>query len=80
MTTTASGWASIAPMNSSGIRAHLNRLHLELLEAESVGLTACETYMQDLENEIFECRAALTGATVTDLAVARAEVHGRLVG
>lgn len=67
-------------MDPSEIRAQLNRLHLERLEAESVGLTACEAYMRDLENEISECRAAFVGAAVTELAVARAELSGRLVG
>jgi len=67
-------------MNTSELRAHLNRLQLERLEAESVGLTACEAYMQDLEDEISECRAAFVGAAVTELAIARAELSGRLVG
>jgi hypothetical protein len=67
-------------MDPGEIRAQLDRLHLERLEAESVGLTACEAYMQDLENEISECRAAFVGAAVTELAVARAELFGRLIG
>jgi hypothetical protein len=45
-----------------------------------VGLTACEAYMRDLENEISQCRAAFVGAAVTELAVARAELAGRLIG
>jgi hypothetical protein len=36
--------------------------------------------MADLEEEIFECRAVLTLAAVTELAVARAEESGRLLG
>lgn len=67
-------------MNTSELRAHLSRLQLERLEAASVGLTACEAYMQDLEDEISECRAAFVGAAVTELAIARAELSGRLVG
>ena len=42
------------------IRARLDRLNLEILEAESVGLTASEPYMKDLEEEICGCRAALS--------------------
>ena len=67
-------------MDPSEIRDQLNRLHLERLEAEAVGLTACQAYMRDLEKEISECRAAFVGAAVTQLAVARAELSGRLVG
>jgi hypothetical protein len=67
-------------MHSAHIRAQLDRLHLERLEAESAGLTACRPYMEDLEQEIEECRAALVGACVTELALARAELHGALVG
>jgi hypothetical protein len=67
-------------MYTSEIRAHLNRLYLEQLEAEAVGLTTCAAYMQDLQNEISEVRAAFVGAAVTELAVARAELHGRLEG
>jgi hypothetical protein len=67
-------------MNSSQIRAQLARLQLELIDAEEVGLTANERYMADLEEEIFECRAVLTLAAVTELAVARAEESGRLLG
>jgi hypothetical protein len=67
-------------MHSSEIRAQLDRLHLEVLEAESVGLTSCRAYMEDLQQEISGCRAALVGASVTELAVARAELNGALVG
>ena len=67
-------------MYASDIRARLHRLNLEVLEAKSVGLTACEPYMRDLEDEINGCRAALVGASVTEIAVARAEVYGPMVG
>jgi hypothetical protein len=67
-------------MNPSDIRARLHELHLERLEAESVGLTACASYMEDLEDEISQTHAAFVGAAVTELAVARAELSGRLVG
>ena len=67
-------------MYASEIRAQLELLHLERLNAESVGLTTCEAYMHDLAEEISECRAALVGASVTEIAVARGELYGRLVG
>jgi hypothetical protein len=67
-------------MNSSEIRARLDRLYLEMFEAESMGLTSCTAYMQDLEDEITECRTAFVEAAVTEIAVARAELQGALVG
>ena len=65
-------------MYASEIRARLDRLNLEVLEAESVGLTACEPYMKDLQEEISGCRAAFVGASVTEIAVARGELYGPL--
>jgi hypothetical protein len=67
-------------MNSGEIRAQLDRLNLERLEAETVGLASNQAYMRDLEQEISHCRAALVGARVTEIAVARAELQGALVG
>jgi hypothetical protein len=67
-------------MDSGEIRAQLERLHIERLEAESAGLTACRPYMEDLEQEIEGCRVALVGAHVTEVAVARAKLYGALVG
>jgi hypothetical protein len=67
-------------MSSGEIRSQLDRLRLERLEAESVGLASNHAYMRDLEQEISHCRAALVGARVTEIAVARAELRGALVG
>ena len=67
-------------MNSYELRTRLGELALERQEAESAGLTACESYMRDLEDEICECREALVGASVTEIAVARAELDGPLQG
>jgi hypothetical protein len=67
-------------MYASEIRARLDRLHLERFEAESLGLTRCEAYKADLEDEIAACHAALVGAAVTEIAMARAELSGRLAG
>ena len=67
-------------MYANEIRARLDSLHLERLEAEAIGLNRCEAYMADLEDEIAQCRAAYLGAAVTEIAVARAELFGRLVG
>jgi hypothetical protein len=67
-------------MNSTQIRTQLARLQLERIDAQEVGLTTNETYMADLEEEIFETRAVLVLTAVTELAVARAEESGRLFG
>ena len=67
-------------MDTSDLRAHLTRLQLERVEAAEVGLTASEAYMADLDDEILLCRAAFAGAAVTEIAVARAELSGRLFG
>jgi hypothetical protein len=67
-------------MYAHEIRTQLELLQLERLEAESAGLTTCEAYMRDLQEEISDCQAALVGATVTEIAVARGELWGRLRG
>jgi hypothetical protein len=59
---------------------NLNKLHLDRLQAESVGLGENEAYLADLEDEISEYRAAFVGAAVTEIAVARGELSGRLNG
>lgn len=67
-------------MYANEIQAHLRELYLERHEAEVVGLAQCRAYMADLEDEISECRAAYVGAAVTEIAIARAELDGRLSG
>jgi hypothetical protein len=67
-------------MASADIRAQLYRLHEELMEAELAGLTSCNAYMLDLAEEIAECRFALIAASVTEIAVERAQQEGALVG
>ena len=67
-------------MTATEINARLNRLRLERLEAEVAGLTRCEDYMADLEDEIAECREELVAAAVTEIAVLRGELFGRHAG
>jgi hypothetical protein len=67
-------------MNSTEIRVQLTRLELERIDASDIGLSGNQTYMADLEEEIFEYRSMLALTLVTELAVARAEVSGRLEG
>ena len=67
-------------MNSTEIRTHLARLHLERIDATAIGLGQNDAYMADLEEEILDCRTRLGIAAVTEAAVARAEHAGRLIG
>jgi hypothetical protein len=67
-------------MYTSELRDRLNLLEEERRQAEAAGLANCEAYMNDLQDEISECRAAFAGAAVTEIAIARAEVDGRLWG
>ena len=67
-------------MHPDDIHAHLTRLHAERLHVRDAGLDTCTTYMRDLEQEISEYRAAYVSAMVTEVAIARAEISGRLEG
>jgi hypothetical protein len=67
-------------MSSTEIRAHLLELAQERVVAESVGLSANEAYMADLEEEIAAYRLALVGVAVTEIAVLRGELFGRQFG
>jgi hypothetical protein len=67
-------------MDSSEIRTQLARLHVERIDASEIGLADNDDYMADLEEEILECHTLLAIAAVTEVAVARAEHTGRLLG
>lgn len=67
-------------MTSTQINERLNRLFLERLEAEVAGLAGCREYMDDLADEIAECREELVAAAVTEIAVLRGELFGRQAG
>jgi hypothetical protein len=67
-------------MDSTEIRTQLTRLELERIDATEIGLTGNQTYMADLEEEIFEYRSMLALTLVTEIAFARAELTGRLEG
>jgi len=58
----------------------LRVLFLERAAAEIAGLGANRRYMDDLEQEISGCRGAYVGAAVTEIAVLRGELGGRLFG
>jgi hypothetical protein len=67
-------------MSPVEIRARLAELADERIAAEHAGLTADPAYMADLESEVLECRRALVGALVTEIAVSRGELFGRGFG
>jgi hypothetical protein len=58
----------------------LRGLYAERAVAELEGLTGNRRYMDDLEREISGCRDAYVGAAVTEIAVLRGELGGRLLG
>jgi hypothetical protein len=67
-------------MSAAELHHRLRLLELERAEAQDIGLTDCEPYRRDLEEEMADCRAAYVGAAVTEIATFRAELSGRQVG
>ena len=62
------------------IAERLRLLYAERAVAEREGLSSNRRYMDDLEREINGCRDAYVGAAVTEIAVLRGELGGRLSG
>lgn len=67
-------------MTITELHVRLQQLYLERLQAQAVGLSGCRAYMADLEDEVAECRQALTLVTLTEIASVRGLVHGRHTG
>jgi hypothetical protein len=67
-------------MSATEIRAHLLLLSQERAAAEHEGLDADGVYMAQLEAEVLAFRHALVGAMVTEIAVLRGELFGRVAG
>ncbi len=59
---------------------HLRLLYVERATAQSAGLAGNRSYMDDLELEISGYRDAYVGAAVTEIAVLRGLLGGRLSG
>jgi hypothetical protein len=66
--------------SAAEIHAHLDRLFLEWRQAESAGLGLLGPYMADLAAEIAAFRVAFVAASVSEIALLRAELSGRQVG
>jgi hypothetical protein len=67
-------------MSAAELHHHLRLLQLERAEAQEIGLTDGDQHQRDLEDEMAHCRAAYLGAAVTEIAILRRELSGRLVG
>jgi hypothetical protein len=62
------------------IAEKLRLLYVERALAHQAGLTSNRSYMDDLESEISGYRDAYVGAAVTEIAVLRGLLGGRLSG
>jgi hypothetical protein len=62
------------------MQTHLQHLEAERALALIEGLGNSAAYMADLDDEIAATRHAYVAAAVTEIAVLRAELSGRLLG
>jgi hypothetical protein len=67
-------------MTTSEIRTHLDDLAAERAAAAAWGADAIPAYLEDLQREIEDYRAAYVGAAVTEIASFRALLSGPQVG
>jgi hypothetical protein len=67
-------------MFATDLRNHIQELEAERMYAALEGLSADPMYMTDLTDEIAAARNAYVGAAVTEIAVLRGQLSGRLVG
>lgn len=67
-------------VTTTEIRTHLNALAEERAAALEWGADAIPAYIDDLQREIEDFRAAYIGAAVTEIASFRARLSGPQVG
>jgi hypothetical protein len=67
-------------MPANELLHHLEELAAERASAALYGLDGDPSYMAELDEEIAETHAAYVGFAVTEIAVLRAELNGRLEG
>jgi len=67
-------------MTTTEIRTHLDDLAAERAAAVAWGADAIPAYLEDLQREIEDYRAAYVGAAVTEIASFRAQLSGPQVG
>ena len=73
-------WADDGVMSAIEMQTHLQQLEAERALALIEGLGNSAAYMADLDDEIAATRSAYVAAAVTEIAVLRAELSGRLLG
>ena len=67
-------------MQASQMKTYLRQLHAERALAAIEGLSANGSYMADLDEEIAAASDAYVCAALTEIAVFRGELYGRLQG
>jgi hypothetical protein len=67
-------------MSAIEMQTHLQQLEAERALALMEGLGNSAAYMADLDDEIAVTRHAYVAAAVTEIAVLRGELSGRLLG
>lgn len=67
-------------MSAIEMQTHLQQLEAERALALIEGLGNSAAYMADLDDEIAATRHGYVAAAVTEIAVLRAELSGRLLG
>jgi hypothetical protein len=67
-------------MTATEIHTHLQDLFAERALAALEGLDRDPLYMADLQDEITAANEAYIGTAVTEIALLRADLSGRLVG
>jgi DnaJ-domain-containing protein 1 len=72
--------SQVSPASAATLRQRLWALEGERHEALAAGLGANTLYMDDLRREIEQTRAAFAGSAVTEIAVLRGLLSGRLSG
>jgi hypothetical protein len=72
--------AQDSPATAAVLRQRLSALQGERLEALDAGLGANRLFMDDLDRELASVREAYVGSAVTEIALLRADLSGRLQG
>ena len=73
-------WNIDSTMTTTEIRNHLDDLAEERAAALAWGADAISAYIDDLQREIDDYRAAYVGAAITEIASFRAQLSGPQVG
>jgi hypothetical protein len=69
-----------SPATAAVLRQRLWALQGERFEALAAGLGANKLFMTDIDRELEQVREAYVGTAVTEIAILRADLGGRLQG